>query len=319
MGKFYSGQFLVGLADNPEMKSHNYGDILYDANSTAEVYAGGDIGVVCHNLSAGVESATTANRTAFFTNHGDITINGYCKSAQIGGFCGRVQGGSAAGVGTSKFYHTVYDSYNKGNMTINATVDGGDCAIGGLYGFLINNFSGAGGNWVNEGKLTFTGEVKTHRLLVGGFIGATDRAFSGNNSAVYNFGDIECSGTVNTSKGNRVGGLLGQTNTSFANFHVYCNIRAIGFQNHNVCGILTGSPRGGKVVSSNCSAGGSICYENENDYNADGDLIGTKDKPIYLTLENYFNYLYGKKVDWATIENIEPYDGCTFLSAKPTL
>ena len=316
-GKVECGQFLVNIAEDPTIISRNYGNILFEANNEASsVYAGGSIGLLTHNLSSGATTATTAVRTAHFINHGNITINGSCGTGNIGGLIGRVSNGNASKIEGSKFYNTLYDSCNKGNLTINAAVKSSDCAIGGLFGFLINSFSGAGGNWINEGKLTFTGSVSAGRLLIGGFIGATDKAFSGKNNAVYNFGDIECSGTVNTSKNNRVGGLLGQTNTSFVNFHAHCNIRAIGFQNHNVCGMLTGSPRGGKLVSSNCSAGGSICYENENDYNADGDLIGTKDKPIYLTQEDYFNYLYGNNVDWT---NIEGYDGCTFLSEKPTL
>ena len=317
LGKLYCGQFLVGEDGNTEMLSHNYGDILYEANNTnTSVYAGGDIGVISHNLSGNETHTTLACRLANFTNHGDITINGSCKTAQIGGLFGRVQTGSASKAESSKWYNTLYDSYNKGCMTVNAKVDGGDCAIGGLYGFLTNKFTGSGGNWVNEGKLVFTGETVTHRLILGGYVGATDKPFLGGANTIYNFGDIECTGKINTSKNNRVGGLFGQTNSSFNNVHVFCNIKTAGYSD---VGMLTGCTRAGSVVSTNCSAGGTICFENENDYNADGDLVGTKDKIIRLAEDNYFNYLYGKRVDWATIENIEPYDGCKFLSAKPTL
>ena len=40
--------------------------------------------------------------------------------------------------------------------------------------------------------------------------------------------------------------------------------------------------------------------------------------PVYQTLapENYFNYIYGGTTQWAEGSN---YDGCTFLSAKPTI
>ena len=314
LGRLYCGQFLVGEDGNTEMLSHNYGDILYEANNTnTSVYAGGDIGVISHNLSGNETHTTLACRLANFTNHGDITINGSCKTAQIGGLFGRVQTGSASKAEGSKWYNTLYDSCNKGNMTINATVDGGDCAIGGLYGFLTNKFTGSGGNWVNEGKLVFTGETVTHRLILGGYVGATDKPFLGGANTIYNFGDIECTGKINTSKNNRVGGLFGQTNSSFNNVHVFCNIKTAGYSN---VGMLTGCTRAGNVVSTNCSAGGTICFESEDNYNADGDLVGTKDKVIALTAENFFEYLYGTKVDWTGIEN---YDGCTFLSEKPTL
>lgn len=317
LGKLYCGQFLVGVADNPEILSHNYGDILYEANNTnTSVYAGGVVGVLTHNLTSGVEKATTAIRIAHFTNHGDFTINGASKTAQIGGVVGRCQTGSASKAEGSSWHHVVVGILNKGCMTVNAKVNGGDCAIGGLYGFLTNKFTSSGGNWVNEGKLVFTGETVTHRLILGGYVGATDKPFLGGANTIYNFGDIECTGKINTSKNNRVGGLFGQTNSSFNNVHVFCNIKTAGYSD---VGMLTGCTRAGNVVSTNCSAGGTICFESEDNYNADGDLVGTKDKIIRLAEDNYFNYLYGKNVDWATIENIEPYDGCKFLSAKPTL
>ena len=317
-GKVECGQFLVGYADDPTSLSQNYGDILYEANNdAATVYAGGVAGFLTLNKTNGnTGAATTAVRIASFVNHGNITINGSCGTVNIGGLVGRSAKGSASSVEGSKFNQTLYDSCNKGNLTINADVKSSDCAIGGMYGFFISGFTGAGGNWVNEGKLTFAGNVSNGRLLVGGYIGATDKAFSGQSCAVYNFGDIECTGTINTSKANRIGGLLGQTNTSFANFHAHCNIKAIGYQDYQIIGMLTGSPRGTKVVATNCSAGGSICYEVEEVYNTDGDLTGTTDKPIVITQENYFDYLYGTKVDWSGVEN---YNGCTFLPEKPTL
>jgi hypothetical protein len=83
--------------------------------------------------------------------------------------------------------------------------------------------------------------------------------------------------------------------------------------------MLTGSPHkttSGNVNGTNCSVGGTICFESEDNYNADGDLVGTKDKVIALTAENFFEYLYGTKVNWTGIEN---YDGCQCITEKPVI
>ena len=316
-GKIECGQFLVGDTAVDDMISHNYGNILYEANNAdATVYAGGIVGITTNNLTSGVKAATTAFRLANAVNHGNVTVNGTCGTVNIGGLCGRLARGNANGTEGSKFHNVLHNGRNKGTLTINAAVKSSDCAIGGLHGYLIHTYSGASGNWVNEGKMVFNGEVSNARLLIGGYVGATDQAFSGKSNAIYNFGDIECTGKINTSKKNRIGGIFGQMNKTCANCHVYCNIKAIGYKNYNIIGMLTGCARTTAVIASNCSVGGTICFESEDNYNTDGDLIGTKDKVITLTAENFFEYFYGTKVDWSAVEN---YDGCTFLSEKPVI
>ena len=304
-GKLEAGQLLIGVQDNPEMKSVNNGDILYEAqNEKATVYIGGVSGIVYDNLTGNATAVTTATRVAYFTNNGDITVNGACGTLNIGGITGRFAKGTGGG---TSCYYALIDSTNNGDLTVNATVKSGTCAIGGLLGFQIHTFSSAGGIWVNNGKLTFTGEVVGDRLLVGGFVGATDKAFSGKNNTIYNFGDISCTGKVNTAKNNRIGGIYGQTNKSLANCHVFFNMDAVGYSH---VGMITGCERTSKVVASNCSVGGMMITE--------WDLEDAEPRPIgeTMTETNFMDYIYGGTTDWRGVEN---YNGCTCLSAKPTL
>ena len=303
-GKLEAGQLLMAEVDNVESINENYGDILYDAkNSSAIVYAGGSTGLLCDNLTSGVTAVTSAHRISYFTNYGDITVNGECNTAQIGGFVGRYAKGTGKG---TALHFSLIDSCNKGNMTVNAAVKGGDCAIGGMMGFFIHNFATAKGNWVNEGKMTFTGSVEGARLLIGGYIAATDRALSGTNCTVYNFGDVEVTGTVDETKNYRIGGVFGQTNKTFANCHNYCNIVAVGYQH---VGMLTGCDRSSTVNGTGCSVGGTIALT--------GDIEDETIDEITLNESNYFNYMYGALS--ATKWGDTPYDGCALLTEKPNI
>ncbi len=304
-GKIEAGQLLIGTADVPSEISENYGDILYDAeNSKSNVYIGGVTGLLTDNLTYGVTAVSVAHRIAHFINHGDITVNGICGTTQVGGMVGRHAKGTGKG---ATFHFALVNSRNKGNITVNATVKTSDCAIGGLMGFLIHTYSSVGGNWINEGKLTFTGAVEVGRLLVGGYAAATDKAFSGKSNTIYNFGDIEITGTMNSASNNRIGGLFGQMNKSFANCHVFCNIATKS--NENV-GMLTGCARNSTTYGTNCSVGGAIL----GDYNVEDETY----KTTPITSDNYFNYMYGSgaNTNWGTSTT---YDDCTVLTAKPVI
>ena len=301
-GKIECGQFLVGVQDDPKVVSTNYGNILYEANNaSATVYAGGIDGIVCDNLTSGVTAVSSAHRLINVVNNGNVTINGTCGTVNIGGFTGRYAKGTGKG---TKLYYALIDSTNNGALTVNATVSSGDCAIGGGLGFQIHTFSTVGGNWINNGKLTFTGKVTNARLLVGGFIAASDKAFSGKSNAIYNFGDIECTGEVNKSKGNRIGGIYGQTNRTFANCHVYFTMMASGYSH---VGMLTGCERTSSVIGSDCSVGGQLATYNIEDEEYEYETIKSS---------NFYKYLYGGTTDWTGVDN---YDNCTLLTEKPTL
>jgi hypothetical protein len=290
------------VADQPELTAVNNGNILYEAeNPAAIVYIGGISGIVIDNLTSGVTEVTSAHRVAYTTNNGDITVNGSCHTLNVGGLTGRYAKGTGKG---ASLYYALVNSTNNGDITVNATVNSSACAIGGLLGYQIHTFSTVGGNWTNNGKLTFTGKVVGDRLLVGGAIGATDKAFSGKNNTIYNFGDIECTGAVNTAKNNRIGGIYGQTNKSFANCHAYFTMKASGYSH---VGMLTGCERTSAVIGSNCSVGGRFAtYDTENE------------EYEYETIKNsnFYKHLYGGSTDWTGVDN---YDNCTLLTEKPTL
>ena len=301
-GKLEAGQCLIGMQDDPTIVAVNNGNILYEAESPATtVYIGGASGLVCDNLTSGVTEVSSAHRVAYFTNNGDITVNGSCHTLNVGGLTGRYAKGTGKG---ASLYYALIDSTNNGDITVNATVNSGACAIGGLLAYQIHTFSSVGGNWVNNGKLTFTGKVVGDRLLVGGAIGATDKAFSGKNNTIYNFGDIECTGAVNTAKNNRIGGIYGQTNKSFANCHVYFTMMASGYSH---VGMLTGCERTSAVIGSNCSVGGQFATYNTEDEEYEYETIKST---------NFFKHLYGGSTDWTGVDN---YDNCTLLTKKPTL
>ena len=293
-GKIAAGGVLMQHTDSTKPNS-NSGDIKYSAtNPEAYVYIGGAVG-----FDTALADNISSCRVALFTNEGDITVEGECLTTNIGGMVGRVSPEKNATLN-----YSLVSIENKAPLTVSATVNG-DCAIGGINGFLLKGYaSTASGNWVNSGKLSYTGTISGGRLLVGGYIGASDQAFSGTVSKVYNFGDIECTGTIDTTKGNRVGGIFGQlSKKTFANCHCYCHIK-VNYE--NVAGMLTGMPYATNVANSSCSVGGKITRHETTDGDT-GSVETTLDK------DNYKNYLY------ATGNSETAAGDCAFLATKPTL
>jgi hypothetical protein len=109
-----------------------------------------------------------------------------------------------------------------------------------------------------------------------------------------------------------VGGVVGTTSVGVANAKSYCNIVV---PDGSAVGAIMGSSRADNIIASNCELGGAIAFTTQTVEDSEGD---TEVRPVYQTLapENYFNYIYGGTTQWAEGSN---YDGCTFLSAKPTI
>lgn len=118
-------------------------------------------------------------------------------------------------------------------------------------------------------------------------------------------GDIT---SIGTSAGPiYVGGWAGFSTTSVENGQIYTNMNT--GENKNV-GVVFGVARVNEsVMANNCAVGGaSVLYNTEDEeYSL---------KPLKET--NFFDYIYssGKDTDWTGTTN---YDGCTFLSSKPTI
>jgi hypothetical protein len=64
-------------------------------------------------------------------------------------------------------------------------------------------------------------------------------------------------------------------------------------------------------LATNCKLGGRIATVMAPD--ASGDPAPDLKN---ITAENYYDYIYGTVVDWTGVDG---YDGCSFLSVKPTL
>jgi hypothetical protein len=96
-------------------------------------------------------------------------------------------------------------------------------------------------------------------------------------------------------------------NATVTNAESYCTINAL---NVDYVGFIIATPRSTTVVASNCKVGGTLLGE----YNTEDESY----KTTHLDESNYHNYIYGsgEATDWAGSEN---YDGCTFLSAEPTI
>ena len=287
------GQINMQREDSTKPSS-NSGDIKYSAtNDGATVHIGGAVGF--HTTSVEEVSKNTTFISAFFTNEGDITVEGECLTTSVGGVVGR----SAYANIDNGFLYSFNSSENKGTLTVSATVNG-DCAIGGLNGYKTNSYSSASGNLVNRGKLVFTGTISGGRLLLGGYIGATSGTkTTGNGYTIYNFGDIECTGTVDATKDNYVGGVAGFIyKATQKGCHCYCKIKAVSVK---YVGMLTGTPYATSVAYSNSSLGGWIWDEdNQGDY-------------VKLTESDYKTHIYGSGNSDTAAGN------CTFLAAEPEL
>ena len=118
-------------------------------------------------------------------------------------------------------------------------------------------------------------------------------------------GDITCNGT--SAGPIYVGGWAGSSTTSVENGQIYTNMNT--GENKNV-GMVFGVARVNEsVMANNCAVGGaSVLYDTEDD-----EYVL---KPLKET--SFFDYIYssGKDTDWTGTTD---HDGCTFLSAKPTI
>ncbi len=118
-------------------------------------------------------------------------------------------------------------------------------------------------------------------------------------------GDINFTGTSTAPV--YIGGWAGYSTTSVQNGQMFANMQTGNLQN---VGMVLGSARvNGSVVANNCAVGGAtVVYDTEDEeYKFEG-----------LKSSSFYNYIYGsgKSTDWTGTTD---HDGCTFLSAKPTI
>ena len=100
---------------------------------------------------------------------------------------------------------------------------------------------------------------------------------------------------------------MGHTAVSISNADSYCSLES-DYYTENI-GWVTGSARvNGSVVAANCKIGGKTMGIDEIDESL---------KEITIDGSNFKNYIYGSRnqTNWEGTSN---YDGCSFLSEKPT-
>ena len=282
-----------GILGKHEKDSHyniyngcsNSGNISFHGHSDSYVYLGG--------LAGHLQSSVVAVVLNGFTNSGNITYTGDVAGADnvyLGGIFGRVNA-------TASFIRTTSTTTGEGEEAVTTTTS-----------------TTWTGDIVNRGKITLTGLSEGGSLCTGGFIGshANANTMFHETANYYSLGDIENSGTPGVKNGvagtKYAGGAVADSAASISGVECYCNIRALG----GVAGMITGSARSEAVVASNCKIGGTLCKE----IKFNGDTFQDEELVVTIDESNFMDYIYGTTTDWA---GSTTYDGCSFLSVKPTI
>ena len=335
----FMGGFIGYIPNDPPLREwvncENKGHIKIEANVPGSARAGGFVGgtysslkftsctnsgaVTCASLVKDDSDAKTlaagfvgdsekGTPTATFTaadeangikpckNTGTITITGNLNQyARVSGI-GNLDHTDGGIIGN--------DLINEGQIVAKNMSGKGYIQIGGVTACHIK-----GSKWVNamnKGNILIE-NVKAGYIIAGGISGHS----AGGSIAegkIVNVGDITVQGcTFTTPASVRVGGLVASPYVAIADAICHCTILAEGLAGH--VGMLFGGARSADYPITNAKVGGVVAVERD----PEDESWKTKT----LTKENYFNYLYsaGEATDWTGTDN---YDGCTFLSVKPT-
>ena len=314
----------------------NSGDLNVSGDSTSACYYGG----FCGYARLGRTRLTMTNST----NSGDINIGGsILNNLLVGGL-----------VGTHTATQIFTNVVNEGDINIDVTSTSTATAADDLPSFMIGGIIGnhmgsqTSNNCYNKGNITFTGSTKG-KVYIGGHIAyhnatltMTDSGNTGNifvgtdaksasasilylggvagaqtvdkactiNGDIVNTGDISViNSTITDDKNSYVGGIFGLPVYSVDGATCYSKIKVAGLSN---VGMILGIPRNpaeGAIRAKNCKIGGATFA-----YNEEEDEYVEK----ALTASDFHKHIYanGDNTDWTGTDN---YDGCTFLSTKPTL
>ena len=204
---------------------------------------------------------------------------------------------------------------NSGNITVTGNLAGVyeganyPLRVGGIVAHP-SSFAKIRAGVVNKGNITVGAEgveTKVHYLCVGGVFGDILSASTTMTDPI-NVGNIRVQNVTNASVADSyIGGIAGKTVAKITNAQCYCDIIAPGYTN---VGWATGSARvKDTIIATNCKIGGNWYEIDEEDLT---------EKPYAIEEADYFNYIFGSResTDWTGTEN---YDGCTWLSAAPTI
>ena len=276
---------------------------------------GGVIGYVTNNLSE-------------IHNTGNITYSGSCLSDEQIRFSG------VYGRGSNNAPNTYTNISNSGTITVSGTSDD-QFIVSAINAYNTNSTYS---NIINKGDIIFTETAKSNAQIYVAGIFANPKAEMTAKGPVCNSGNITIKGTgsavyvggcsrghaaaaMNTyvNTGNitverpegatfpiYIGGIASTASAAINSAKCHCNIRAIG-ENITI-GWVTTTARSETIVATNCEIGGNLIGE----YNAADDDY----KTTPITESNYTDYIYGVIPDWS---GVTAYDGCKYLSTKPTI
>ena len=178
--------------------------------------------------------------------------------------------------------------------------------MGGLTGWVGQYTPGNAGHMVNivdgftnKGTMKYDGTCNGC-VAVGGIIGNNNWTSGTWSGTLVNEGEVICTGTYGTT-GN-AGGIIGISNTKFADVKAHCSVKAKGYTG---VGMILGSPQVDTIVVSNAHCGGLITA---NTINTDGDKAWQE---VAITQENYAKYIYAEEVEDA----LALANYCGFLSS----
>ena len=331
-----------GNANATFVNCENHGDLVFGpkCNVTSQLRTG--------MYYAKLETASKTNIIDGCVNTGDIIIQ---KGAKIGT---ETRIGTAVGC-QNRGVCLIRNGYtNSGNIIFSGACNRKDAdkplCLGGVIGNSSSNGDGdtntaayglaaaatvgaisyPAGSWtgdiVNTGSITYDGTCVTG-VCIGGIFGdvvSNHTTYAVPSGAKYIFtGDITATGTfattlVETDGGaaqdcwNGIGGLYGFTTIAKCvaeNAEVYSNINAVGYPS---VGMFYGFNRTNTCYVKNGKVGGSICKEKK----FNGDTFQDEEVVVTIDESNFMNCIYGTTTDWA---GSTTYDGCSFLSVKPTI
>ena len=328
-GDIYVGG-VAGLIQDSSNKIYNYGNVNVNGYANGTLYIGGVIG-----------SQNNYDRTDHI-NYADINISAkVSKDLRVGGICagGRyakdwknavnygdinvskdteVQGSTYLGgiygsSNSSQDYFKFTACRNEGNITFSGKScltyieeDRNILCMGGLTGMagqfetgnathMVNIVDG----FTNKGTMKYDGTCNGC-VAVGGIIGNNNWTSGTWSGTLVNEGEVICTGTYGTT-GN-AGGIIGISNTKFADVKAHCSVKAKGYTG---VGMILGSPQVDTIVVSNAHCGGLITA---NTINTDGDKAWQE---VAITQENYAKYIYAEEVEDA----LALANYCGFLSS----
>jgi hypothetical protein len=275
-----------GCTNNGSVQFDQYnGTKVVSSTSWSYNSVGGIIGMIYGGLTNGTK--TYIPTITGCRNKGKILARCGC----IGGIVGLIRDWGHI-TGTEQAYNV-----NEGEVVLEGTNDG---FVGGIVGYINESDHANCDISVAQcaNKATITG-----RYRVGGIIGTSTTT---NNEAIKDCVNI---GTIKNNKigdtATTAGGIVGKATSFITNCKSHCQIES----NSCVYGIVTASERTETTLAKDCAVGGGfMVYDEEEE-----DYITTP-----ITESNFYKFIYGSgdKTDWTGTDN---YDGCTWLSVKPTI